>query len=240
MKFRLFVTCLFAGFWVAQTLAAQATKGAPALRSVSQTFYLENTELFAEWRPLVVGQASRFTAHLTKIAGGRFQALADAKVNLTLTVQGTPLEVKTEAPERPGVFRLPITPTKAGTGRIVVEVTTQVPAERFVIEDVPVYANTEAALAKQAPAETGLARYPKEQSWEVDFATASVGKSVTVPHSAIVQQQGAPHVYVQRNPEAFELRAVKIGNNTGTSIEITSGLREGERIVVRGADKLRK
>jgi len=77
----------------------------------------------------------------------------------------------------------------------------------------------------------------KEPSWEADFATAPVERSLMVPASAVVQDNG-PHVFVQRTPEVFELRTVKAGHTMGQSIEITTGVREGERIVVRGADKI--
>ena len=45
-------------------------------------------------------------------------------------------------------------------------------------------------------------------------------------------------MYVQRTPERFELREVKTRRTIGEAAEITSGLREGERVVVRGADKI--
>jgi hypothetical protein len=53
-----------------------------------------------------------------------------------------------------------------------------------------------------------------------------------------VQEQGQGRVYVQRNPEAFDLKAVKTGASSDQYVEIIDGIREGERIVVRGADKL--
>src|SRR5437867_2174539 len=61
---------------------------------------------------------------------------------------------------------------------------------------------------------------------------------LAVPRTAILQIEGAPHVYVQRHPEAFDLKEVKTGKSSGTYVEITSGLREGERIVIKGADRM--
>jgi multidrug efflux pump subunit AcrA (membrane-fusion protein) len=43
---------------------------------------------------------------------------------------------------------------------------------------------------------------------------------------------------VQRTPERFELRQVRTRRTFGTAIEIVNGLKEGERVVVLGADKM--
>lgn len=61
---------------------------------------------------------------------------------------------------------------------------------------------------------------------------------LAVPRPAIVQVEGVPHVYVQRHPEAFDLREVKTGRSSATFVEVTQGLREGERIVIKGGDKM--
>ena len=238
MKFQTVLPILAAA--TAATVMAQAPaapKSGPALRSVNQTFYTDRTELLAEWRPIVAAENTRFSAHLTKV-GDRFQAYSAAKVTLTLTVDGSVVEAKVEAPERPGVFRLPFTAPKVGKGRIVVEVVADGPAERFVLEDVPVYASVQDAMAKQTPAETGLISYSKETQWDSDYASATVGKALTVPAAAVVQEEGKSYVYVQRTPERFELRVVQTGKRTGDLLQIAGGLRDGERIVVAGADKM--
>jgi hypothetical protein len=46
--------------------------------------YTRTTELFAEWRPLVVGQATHLTAHFTH-SGDRFRPYTEGKVTLSLT-----------------------------------------------------------------------------------------------------------------------------------------------------------
>ena len=184
--------------------AAQAPATAPQLIAVTHTAYSKNTELFAEWRPLIVAQATRLTAHLTH-TGDRFKPYAEGKVTLTLTIDRVTANAAADGPERPGVFRLNVTPTKAGTGRIVIDVAAATGPEHFVIDDVPVYTDVQAALAKQTPAETGLVSYPKEQSWDDDFATAPVtvyfpgpGRIITVLSTAIVRDGTTLRVYVQR------------------------------------------
>jgi hypothetical protein len=225
-------------------MRAQTPNPAPQPSAVTYTAYSRNTELFAEWRPLIVGQPTRLTAHLTRI-GERFAPYADGKVTLTLVVDSATAKAATDGPERPGVFRLNVTPAKAGTGRIAIEVATPTGPEHFVIDDVPVYADLSAALAKQAPPEAGLVSYAKERSWDADFATAQVNVHfpgaahiLTVPSAALVRDGVTIHVYVQRTPERFEFREVTTRRTIGDAIEITNGLREGDRIVIRGADKM--
>src|SRR5438477_425592 len=125
-------------------LGAQTPTTVPQLRAVTHTAYSKNTELFAEWQPLVVGQTTRLTAHLTRL-GDRFAAYTEAKVTLTLTIDSVVANAVANGPERPGVFRLNVTPTKTGTGRIVIDVAAATAPEHFVIDNVPVYANVEAA-----------------------------------------------------------------------------------------------
>ena len=237
-------TALAFVFVVRMQAQAQTPTPAPQLRAVTHTAYSKNTELFAEWQPLVVGQTTRLTAHLTRL-GDRFTAYTEAKVTLTLTIDTVTATVVSDGPERPGVFRLNVNATKAGTGRIVIDVAAGTGPEHFVIDSVPVYANVEAALAKQVAAETGLVSYAKERSWEADFATAPVrvyfpgaAQIIIVPSAALVREGTTTHVYVQHTPERFEFREVRVRRTIGDAVEITSGLREGDRVVVRGAEQM--
>ena len=243
MRFSILVcaagTCFATGSVLAQTPAS-----APQPRAVTRTIYTRNTELFAEWQPLVVGQPTRLTAHLTH-TGDRFRPYTEGTATLTLTVEGDAVNAKADAPERPGVFRLNVTPTKAGTGRVVIDVAAAAGRQRFVMDGVPVYADTRAALANEAPEEEGLISYAKERSWEQDFATApptvyfpGASNILTVPATALLHDGDKTLVYVQRTPERFELRQVRTRRTFGTAIEIVNGLKEGERVVVLGADKM--
>ena len=46
-------------------------------------------------------------------------------------------------------------------------------------------------------------------------------------------------VYVQTDPTCYERREVTIGETDGERVEITSGLRGGEKVVTRGATQVR-
>jgi hypothetical protein len=99
--------------------------------------YSEKTEAFVTFRPaFTVGESVRIGAHLSKLGGDRFLPYADARVTVTLAVAGSTVTTSVEKPNRPGVFRLALTPTKAGTGMGIVEASAVFadPAARFGLE----------------------------------------------------------------------------------------------------------
>jgi hypothetical protein len=223
-----------------------------APRGTSRTIYSDKTELFITFRPqFIVGESVRIGAHLSKLGGERFLPYADAEVTATLTVAGISTKTTTPKPDRPGVFRLQLTPTKAGTGTLVVDITGRDGADRLVLEEMTVDADRASAVAHQGPdPDAGAIRYTKEHSWdENEYASAPVArvamesgstaqKVLAVPRTAIVEVDGVPYVYVQRHPEAFDLKPVKTGKRNSTYVEITGGIREGQRIVVKGGAKM--
>jgi len=58
---------------------------------------------------------------------------------------------------------------------------------------------------------------------------------ISVPNTALIEEQGNYFVWVQVNPELFEKRQVKTGITDGLSTEIVSGITPAERIVTDGA-----
>ena len=56
-----------------------------------------------------------------------------------------------------------------------------------------------------------------------------------VPATGIVDDAGRPIVFVQREGETFERRAVTLGPRSGDVVQITEGLKPGERVVTKGA-----
>ena len=61
------------------------------------------------------------------------------------------------------------------------------------------------------------------------------GRALAVPAEAVLEEMGNYFVYVQLTPELFEKRQVETGSTDGVNTEIRSGLKEGERVVARGA-----
>ncbi|MDO8501827.1 MAG: HlyD family efflux transporter periplasmic adaptor subunit [Gemmatimonadaceae bacterium] len=60
---------------------------------------------------------------------------------------------------------------------------------------------------------------------------------LTIPSSALFQRGGGWAVFAVENKRA-RLRRVEIGHRTGASVEITSGLKAGERVVLFPSDKV--
>ena len=70
---------------------------------------------------------------------------------------------------------------------------------------------------------------------QMDIYTSEEIAAVAVPEKSIIDEDYARYVFVQRGGESFEKRAVKTGARSGGLVEITEGLRAGERVVTRGA-----
>jgi RND family efflux transporter MFP subunit len=74
---------------------------------------------------------------------------------------------------------------------------------------------------------------------DVLIETARRADVLAVPSEAVLDDNGAPVVFVQTGGESFERRLVAIGLSDGEMTEIREGLKAGERVVVRGAYSIR-
>ncbi len=70
---------------------------------------------------------------------------------------------------------------------------------------------------------------------EIYLKTLSNSLALTLPNSAILEEQGNYYVFVQITPELFEKREVVPGANDGLKTEIIKGITQSERIVSTGA-----
>jgi len=59
--------------------------------------------------------------------------------------------------------------------------------------------------------------------------------ALTIPSTAVLQDKGETVVFVQLDPQRFERRAVKLDSESGDLLKVRDGLREGDRVVVRGS-----
>lgn len=74
---------------------------------------------------------------------------------------------------------------------------------------------------------------------ETYLLTAPRKSVVSVPVSALTDEQGLNFVYVQTAPSCYERREVAVGQTDGERVEIKSGLKGGEKVVVKGATQVR-
>ena len=163
------------------------------LHPLAFTLYSDKTELFVEFKPLVVGEQSKFAAHFTKL-GETFTPLTEGTVTVSLVVGKKGIRNTIQAPSSPGIFRLALQPANAGKGQLIFDITTKDYTDRIVINGITVYPDKKTALAneKEEPV-SGEISYLKEQAWKVEFANAPVKRDVfyqTIKASG--QLTGAP------------------------------------------------
>lgn len=58
---------------------------------------------------------------------------------------------------------------------------------------------------------------------------------ISLPVSAITEEQGLNFVYIRQDADCYTKREVKLGESDGERVEICSGLKAGENVVIRGA-----
>jgi membrane fusion protein, heavy metal efflux system len=158
------------------------------MEALAYTLYSDKTELFVEFKPLVVGQESRFAAHFTAL-GPLFKAIDQGSVTLTLRVGGQENKVRAQAPSTPGIFRLALEPTTSGMGSLVFHIQTPAYTDLIVLDSVAVYADEHAAMDAHPHEDGGgeAITYLKEQAWKVDFANTPVRRQA---FSEVVKASG--------------------------------------------------
>jgi len=76
---------------------------------------------------------------------------------------------------------------------------------------------------------------PVGQAVSLHLLMDTTAPGPVVPAAAVVDDAGRPIVFVQREGEKFERRAVTLGARAGDLIRITEGVKSGDRVVTRGA-----
>ena len=58
---------------------------------------------------------------------------------------------------------------------------------------------------------------------------------ISVPRSALTEEQGSFYVYLQLDEECYRKQLVTLGADNGQRVQVLSGLKAGDRLVTRGA-----
>lgn len=66
------------------------------------------------------------------------------------------------------------------------------------------------------------------------LTTRNNHQAIVLPTSALSEQQGQMFVYVQLDDDCYEKRPVTTGGSNGQKVEITSGVKPGESVVIEG------
>lgn len=162
----------------------------PEREALAYTNYTDSTELFVEFKTLVVGEESPFAAHLTNLAD--FSALTEGKVVVTLSGGGQPEENFTAGPSpNPGIFRPVVIPKFAGERQVTVTIESPQVNAVHRLGSVQVYADLKSApAAREEGKAPGEIAFLKEQQWQVPFATALVGPKTlraSLPATGVVR-----------------------------------------------------
>lgn len=70
---------------------------------------------------------------------------------------------------------------------------------------------------------------------ELYINTKTQNSCLSVPNTALIEEQGYFAVFVQLTPELFEKREVEVGSTDGFNTMIKKGLNNGERVVTKSA-----
>ena len=79
------------------------------------------------------------------------------------------------------------------------------------------------------------AQLPVGQAIVLHLLMGTNARTPVIPMGAVVDDAGRPIVFVQREGETFERRAVTLGARAGALVQVTDGVAPGERVVTRGA-----
>jgi len=195
-----------------------------SLEPLAYTIFTDKSELFVEFKPLVVGSNSNFAAHFT-ILGENFLPLTEGKVTVSLIVGENGIRNSADSASSPGIFRLALSPKTAGVGKLLFDIETNDYTDQIVIENITVYPDEHTALDKQTvTADAGEITYLKEQAWKVEFANAPVVKQ---SFSDIIKTNGqilsAPgdEMIVTASASGIVLFS---GNKTIIGSEVTNGM----------------
>lgn len=70
---------------------------------------------------------------------------------------------------------------------------------------------------------------------EVFLLSGNMNNVITVPVTALTEEQGSYFVYLQLDKEGYKKQEVTLGVNDGEEVQILSGIKPGDRVVTKGA-----
>jgi RND family efflux transporter MFP subunit len=74
---------------------------------------------------------------------------------------------------------------------------------------------------------------------DVYLQTTAMENVISVPRTALTEEQGLHFVYLQIDEEGYKRQEVTLGADNGVSVQILSGLKAGDKLVTRGAYRVK-
>ncbi len=186
------------------------------------TLFSDRTELFAELPPLVLGEASEFLVHLTRLED--FKPVTEGEVRVTLSGGDSPDEsFASHAPARPGLFRVKVTPAVPGERRVRIALASPDVQDSHDLGVFPVHPDqgaAEAAAGAETPDGGGVVLL-KEQQWRSDFVTAVAAQRLlrgSVPATGLLRPSadGEAHIttpidgHLRPAPDGFPYTGMRV------------------------------
>lgn len=157
------------------------------------TDFADTTELFVEYRPLVMGKSRRFDAHLTWLDS--YEPVTDGTLTVELTwPDGSTDTAEAEPSDVQGIFRPLLTASKSGTAKLRLVLATPRGVSVHDMGEITVWATSEegaAAVPEHAEID-GVIAFPKEVQWRIPFLVQAATErelAETVPVTVDVQIQ---------------------------------------------------
>ena len=74
---------------------------------------------------------------------------------------------------------------------------------------------------------------------EVFLLSSAMENVISLPHTALTEEQGIFFIYLQLDEEGYKKQEVTIGADNGKSVQILTGVKAGDRVVTEGAYQVR-
>ncbi len=74
---------------------------------------------------------------------------------------------------------------------------------------------------------------------EIFLITEDRHEAITVPLTAVTEEQGIHFIYIRVDEDGYRKQAVTLGTNDGVRVEVNDGLKGGEQVVVKGAMQIK-
>lgn len=74
---------------------------------------------------------------------------------------------------------------------------------------------------------------------EIFLITEDRENVLTIPITALTEEQGLHYIYIRVDAEGYRKQEVTLGQNDGDRVEITSGIKPNDQVVVRGAIQIK-
>lgn len=74
---------------------------------------------------------------------------------------------------------------------------------------------------------------------EIYLLTSPLEEVLSVPVSALIEEQGLYSVFIRLDEEGYKKQEVKLGVNNGSEVQILSGLKPGDTVVTQGAYQIK-